>query len=126
MDDLHEHHEELVSGLYQQLKTIFEKSEQAIYLYLDDNHKTCNKKFADLLGYGTVNEWVKMDAPLSDVVEEDQDKVVKAYTEAMEKMTASDISVRVRNVKMGKTIEVGMIMVPIMYNGHLFALHFIS
>ena len=49
--DEHQHHEQLVKGIAEQMKPVLEKSEQAIYLYLDDNHKVCNKKFADLLGY---------------------------------------------------------------------------
>lgn len=50
------HHEELANGFYNQLKQIFDSSEQAIYLYLDDNHKVCNKKFASLLGYNSPEE----------------------------------------------------------------------
>ena len=30
------HHEELVQGLYDQLKPILEKSEQPLFIYLDD------------------------------------------------------------------------------------------
>jgi len=33
------HHEELVKGLYDQMKAIMDSSEQPIFLYLDDNHK---------------------------------------------------------------------------------------
>ena len=55
--DLHSHHEELVRGLYNQMKTVFESSEQPMYLYLDDAHKTCNQKLASLLGYKTPEEW---------------------------------------------------------------------
>jgi hypothetical protein len=33
------------------MKQVLDKSGQAIYLYLDDSHKVCNKKFADMLGY---------------------------------------------------------------------------
>ena len=38
------HHEELVNGLYEQMKTVLEGSEQPIFIYLDDNHKACNRK----------------------------------------------------------------------------------
>ena len=58
------HHEELVKGITEQMKPVLEKSEQAIYIYLDDNHKVCNKKFADLLGYKSPKEWADADAPL--------------------------------------------------------------
>jgi len=45
------HHEELVKGLYEQMKIVIEGSEQPIFIYLDGNHKTCTNKFATLLGF---------------------------------------------------------------------------
>jgi carbohydrate-binding DOMON domain-containing protein len=120
------HHEELVSGLSEQLNQILEKSDQAVYVYLDDEHKNCNKKFADLLGYKSVKEWVEIDAPLADVVEEDQGKVITAYMNTMEKLIASQVEVSMRNVKTGKLVKTKMILVPIAFRGHLFSLQFIS
>ncbi len=122
----HQHHEELVRGISEQLKPVLEKSGQAMYVYLDDTHKVCNKKFADLLGYKSAKEWGETDAPLADVVEEDQKSVITAYENAMEKMIASDIEIRLKNVKTGKLAKTRMILVPIAYNGHLFAMHFLS
>jgi len=127
MSEQEHHHEELVKGIAAQLKPIFDKSEQAIYVYLDDTHKVCNKKFADLLGYKSAREWANTDAPLADVVEEDQPSVISAYEAATEKMVASSLDVRVKNIKTGKTIKTRMIMVPITYSGtHLFTVHFLS
>ena len=51
------HHEELVKGLYEQMKTVMEGSEQPVFIYLDDNHKACNNKFATLLGFKSPQEW---------------------------------------------------------------------
>ena len=124
--DEQKHHEELVKGITEQLKPILDKSPQAIYVYLDDNHKVCNKKLADLLGYESPKEWAETDAPLADVIEEDQPAVIKAYENATEKMLASSIEVRVKNIKTGKVVKTKMILVPIAYSGHLFAMHFIS
>ena len=121
-----QHHEELIRGITEQLKPILEKSPQAIYVYLDDNHKVCNKKFADLLGYESPKKWAEIDAPLADVVEEDQQAVIKAYENATEKMLASSIEVGLKNIKTGKVVKTQIILVPIAYSGHLFALHFIS
>jgi len=121
-----QHHEELIKGITEQLKPILEKSPQAIYVYLDDNHKVCNKKFADLLGYESPKKWAEIDAPLADVVEEDQQAVIKAYENATEKMLASSIEVGLKNIKTGKVVKTQIILVPIAYSGHLFALHFIS
>ena len=38
----HEHHENLVKEVSEEMKPVLEKSAQAIYLYLDDKHKACN------------------------------------------------------------------------------------
>jgi len=51
-----EHHEKVVMGLAEQMKKVLEGSEQAVYIYLDDNHKICTSTFAQLLGYGTPAE----------------------------------------------------------------------
>ena len=121
-----EHHVELVQGISEQLKTILDKSEQAIYIYLDDTHKNCNKKFASLLGYNSVKQWVDAEAPLADVVKADQKKVVAAYEKAMGKMAASSLDIKFKNIKTGEEVKANMIMVPMLFNGHLFAVHFLS
>ena len=122
----HQHHEELVKGITAQLKPILDKSTQGIYVYLDDTHKVCNKKFADLLGYKSPKEWANTDAPLADVVEEDQQAVITAYENATEKMLASAIEVRVKNVKTDKIIKTRMVLVPMAHAGHIFSLHFFT
>jgi PAS domain-containing protein len=121
--DEQQHHEELIKGFAQEQKLILDKSPQAIYIYLDDSHKVCNKKFADLLGYKSPAEWAKKDAPLSDVVEEDQQTVIDAYGKASENLTAGKLNIRFKNVKTGKVIKVGVVMVPIVFSGHVFVMH---
>ena len=124
--DEHQHHEQLVKGTSEQMKPVLEKSKQAIYIYLDDNHKVCNKKFADLLGYESPKEWANTDAPLADVVEEDQQSVIDAYMNASERMVASSIEVRSKNIKTGKIVKTKMIIAPIGHAGHVFTAHFFS
>ena len=121
-----QHHEELVKGITEQMKPVLEKSEQAVYIYLDDNHKVCNKKFADLLGYKSPKEWADADAPLSDVVEEDQQSVINAYMNASEKMVASVTQVRVKNIKTGTIVKTRMIIAPVGHASHVFTAHFFS
>ena len=121
-----EHHEELVKGMAEQFKKILDKSPQAIYLYMDDNHKTCNKKFATLLGYKSVSAWEKIDAPLADVVEAHQQKVIDAYMKASESLEAGAAKVTMKNVTTGELVKTSMIMVPVAYEGHVMTLHFIS
>jgi len=120
------HHEELVEGFHSQLKEIFDSSKQAIYLYLDDNHKICNKKFAEMLGFSSPEEWAKIENPLEVGVDKtSQAAMVSTYRDAMEKMIAAKIDVKLKK-KNGSTFKASVIMVPVAFQGHMFALHFIS
>ena len=120
-----EHHEHLVRELTEQLEPIFSNSPQAIYLYLDDTHKTCNKNFSDMVGYASVQEWVENETSISDVLEEDQEKVIEAYGQASRDLKASTLSARIVR-KDGKTINCNITMVPLSYQGEIFVLHFIT
>ena len=124
--DEQQHHEELVKGITEQMKPVLQNSGQAIYIYLDDTHKVCNKKFADLVGYKSAKEWADTEAPLSAVVEEDQQSVITAYMNASEKMLASSVDVKVKHVKTGKVIKTRMIIAPVGHAGHVFTAHFFS
>ena len=120
------HHEELVKGLYDQMKIVFEKSEQPMYLYLDDNHKACNSKFATLLGYKTPQEWADVKGSLDPFVADKSKEIVSsAYWDAMNKMIGSTVKVTWKK-KDGGTINSTVILVPMVYNGHLFAIHFVT
>ena len=123
--DEQQHHEQLIKGITEQLKPILQNSEQAVYVYLDDTHKACNRKLATLLGYKSAKEWADTDAPLADVVEEDQPAVIEAYGKASEKLGASSFDVRFKNVTTDKVVQTRLIMVPIAFEGHIFALHFL-
>lgn len=119
------HHEHLLKELSQQLKPIFTHSPQAVYLYLDDEHKNCNQKFADLLGYTSVSEWVTHPTPLDDVTSADQDRVIKAYMHASQKFQAISLSVTL-NSRNGQKIKTEIIMAPVTYKDEVFVLHFIN
>ncbi len=120
------HHEELIEGISKQMKSILDSSEQAIYIYLDDIHKVCNGKFASLLGYRSPEEWDKVEDSFTEFVDRSsQETLVKAYNLAMEKFIPSTIKVTWKK-KSGGTVATSVVMVPIAYDDHLFALHFIS
>lgn len=119
------HHEHLVKEIAEQFEPVFSKSPHGIYIYLDDVHKICNKKFAEMLGYGSVKEWVANKFPVGDVLEEDQEKVISAYGEASRNLKASRVSVFVVR-KDGRKIKVEIIMAPITYKGEVFVIHFVS
>lgn len=120
-----EHHEHLVKELSEQLEPVFSNSPQAIYLYLDDEHKICNQKFADLLQYNSIEEWVSNPTPVADIAEEDQPKVIEAYGKASEHFKASTVSVAAIR-KDDKKIKIKLIMAPITYRKEVFVIHFIS
>ena len=119
------HHQHLIAELAEQLEPVLSKSPQAIYLYLDDEHKICNQKFADLLGYKSIQEWVDNEYPLDDVAEEDQDKGVKSFMDASQKLKASTFSGSFIK-KDGSKIKAEVIMAPITYKNEVFVIHFIT
>ncbi len=119
------HHEHLIKEIAEMFAPLFAKSPQAIYLYLDDEHKICNTKFAKLVGYKSVQEWVENQFPVSDVDEKDRERVIKAYYQASRKLVTQSLTATVVT-KTGKKIKTEVIMAPITYRGEVFVLHFIS
>ena len=124
----HEHHdhEGLISGITEQMKRLLDNSDHAIYIYLDDTHKVCNKNYATLLGFKSPQEWAKISDPLNETVAEKSKKnLVTAYTKAMKKGAGSTVKITWKK-KSGVNVNTNVILVPIMYNGHAMALHFVS
>jgi PAS domain-containing protein len=120
------HHEELIAGISKQMRSILESSQQAVYIYLDNIHKVCNAKFATLLGYRSPGEWAKVEDAFEEFVDQSsQETLVAAYNKAMEKLIPSSIKVTWKK-KSGGTVATSVMLVPIAFEDHLFALHFIS
>ncbi len=120
------HHEELVQGLYDQLKPILEKSEQPMFIYLDDNHKACNDKLAKMLGFKSPQEWADHQGFLEIFVDEkSRETLMNAYWNAMNKMVAATISLTWIK-KDGTKIDSTMILVPMYSQGHMFSVHFVT
>jgi carbohydrate-binding DOMON domain-containing protein len=123
----YEHHEKLLDDIYKEMKIIFESSEQPVFIYLDDNHWVPNKKFLSLLGYKSFEEIAALKKPFLDTLvdEKSQETLATTYERATTKMVGSTISV-VWKKKSGEKVDSTMILVPIAYHGHIFALNFIS
>ena len=112
-----------MNQLYQQLKPIFDKSEQAVYLYLDDNHAKFSKKFSKLLGYeGTAIPEANFLNTL--VAKKSRDILVSSYEGAAHKLAGSCIRVNWKK-KNNAELETSVIIVPITYGEYVFAMHFI-
>jgi PAS domain S-box-containing protein len=125
--DEHHHHDELIHSVAKEYQDILENSEQGIYIFLDDVHKVCNKKFSTLLGYTSPEAWAKIDTsfPMTFVADNSQEILVSAFQDAMENMTASTNTITWKK-KDGSTVTTEVTLVPIAHEGHLFALHFVS
>ena len=127
--DQHDDHADLIKGFVEEQKEIFTSSEQAVYAFLDDDSRACNEKFAKLLGYASADEWMKTDTkgefPTVFVAEKSQATLISTFQMAMEKMKASTVKISWKK-KTGETVDTTVILVPVVYQGHLFALHFVS
>src|SRR3989338_2551503 len=126
MDEYKEIHEEILGWIRKEFNEILESSEQAIYFYVCDRHKICNKKFSSLLGYNSSEEWEMKEDAVSDVKDEDQEVLISAYRDAMEKNIGSSINISWKNMKKESLTKTNVILVPLSYNGELFAAHFIT
>lgn len=121
------HHEEVLNGVHKQFKDFFDYSEQAVYIYLDDQHVIWNKKFGELVGYPTPAAAFKSKKHFLELFVDgaSQKKLVKAFSNAMESGEGSSNTI-VWKHKSGKKKKTNTILVPIPYDGHLLALHFIK
>lgn len=123
----HHDHGALVEQVAAEYEEILNGSEQAIYIFLDDDNKVCNKNFSDLLGYDSPTEWSNTEGSFTDlfVVNESQRDLVSAYQNAMEKFVGSESAITWKT-KDGKTVNTNVLLVPIVFEQHLLALHFVS
>jgi len=125
--DEHSHHDELMQSIAKEYQDILVNSEQGIYIYLDDLHKICNKRFATFLGYQSVDEWAKINEsfPSAFVADHSQEALISSFQDAIVKNVSSNNKI-VWKKKDGSNINSTVTLVPISHEGHLFALHFIS
>ncbi len=121
------HHDNITTSVAKEYADILNTSEQGVYLYLDDSHKVCNENFSNLLGYDAPKDWAAIETsfPEAFVAEKSQEVLVSAFQNAMEKNVASTNNITWKR-KDGSTVDTEVILVPIVHNGHLLALHFVS
>jgi hypothetical protein len=122
----HSHHD-LLGDLTAELQPLLDESEQGIYIFLDEAHKVCNEKFATMLGYASAEEWAGTEGSFTDLFVEDgsQATLVGAFQKAMQSMSGSTIKVGWKK-QGGGVVDTTVILVPISFRNHLFALHFVS
>ncbi|MHB8575494.1 MAG: PAS domain-containing protein [Dehalococcoidia bacterium] len=118
-------HVGLLQDLEAQFRPIFEHSPDGVYLWLDDAHKICNERLAAMFGY-TVPEWRERPNFLdSFVAEDDQDQYGWNYQHRVAAF-AFPVTFRFRGRrKDGSTFAAETDMIPISFQGHAVAYHFV-
>ena len=118
--------QQLLTGLYNQMKKILDSTGQPIFIYLDDDQKVCNQRFADFLGYNSPQEWSKNPGFLEVFVDDEASRnaFMTAYWSAINNMNASSVEITWRR-KDNKKLKSTMIILPMIYEGHILSVHFI-
>jgi PAS domain-containing protein len=117
--------QQLITGLYNQMKKILESSGQPVFIYLNDNQKICNQRFAEFLGYDSPQDWSKTPGFLEVFVDDaSKDSFMNAYWSAINNMNASSVELTWRR-KDNKKVTSTMIILPMVYEGHILSVHFI-
>jgi PAS domain-containing protein len=117
----------VLQSINAQLGNLFNTSSQAMYVYVDDRRKVCNRRMADLLGYATPEAWaaVTTSFPTAFVQPDSQATLVDAYQDAVQNGAGCAIPVTWKR-KDGKAVDTDVVLVPLDFGGQRAALHFIE
>lgn len=114
-----------VRELAEQFRPVMEGSPDGVYLWLDEAHKVCNERLADLFGY-TVEEWSATEPFLDNFVAEEDRKLYSWNYHNRVAALAFPVTFRFRaRRKDGSTFPAETDMVPVSYGGHTVAYHFV-
>src|SRR2546428_9401922 len=118
-------HTEIMQELLEQFAPVFEESPDGVYLWLDETNTICNERLARMFGY-TVAEW-RAAAPFLEtfVAEDDRENFSWNYHNCVARL-AHPVTFRFRALrKDGTTFAAETDMIPIAYQGHPVAYHFV-
>ena len=117
-------HDDVIPQLAEHLRPIFEQSPDGVYVWLDEEHWTCNERLASMFGY-TVEELTNTPYMLQRLVsEEDQGNMSWNYWNRVQER-AFPVTYRFRGVrKDGTMFQAETDMIPFTYGGHTVAYHF--
>jgi PAS domain S-box-containing protein len=118
-------HEQALREMAEQFGPLFERSPVGVYLYVDDHHKICNEKMARIHGM-TVEEWQNTPTFLNDfIVPEDRQIYAGNYREHVAALK-HPVTFRFHGLrKDGSTFAAETDMIPLCWNGHPVAYHFV-
>ena len=102
-----------------------EGSPDGVYLWLDEAHKTCNERMAEMFGY-TVEEWSEAEPFLESFVAEEDRKVFSWNYHNRVAALKFPVTFRFRALrKDGSTFAAETDMIPISHRGRAVAYHFV-
>jgi len=118
------HHRKAIRELVEQLLPVFDESDEGVFVYLDGEHKSCNERLADMFGY-TPLQWEELYPFEQLFADESRENVMATYYEKIiaEKAPAEVKFTGVR--KDGSSFSARLLMVPLSYEGLIFALCFV-
>ena len=120
-----EQHAQVLHEIAEQFEPLFNNSPFGVYLYVDDAYKICNERMARMHGM-TVTEWQSTPTFLNDfIVPEDRAMYASNYQHHVAGLR-HPITFRFRGLrKDGSTFAAETDMIPLSWNGHPVAYHFV-
>jgi PAS domain S-box-containing protein len=119
-------HDVATKELAEHLQPLFDASPDGVYVWLDEEHWICNRRFADLLGYDSPNELNDTPNFLQRMVDEDDQQHFSWNYWNRVQALAFPTTFRFRGTrKDGSTFQAETDMIPFTYGGHTFAYHFV-
>jgi PAS domain S-box-containing protein len=117
--------EGIIRELTEQFRPVFEQSPDGVYLWLDEAHKVCNERLANLFGL-TVEEWRKAEPFLENFVAEEDRAIYSWNYHNRVAALAFPATFRFRARRSDGTIFAAETdMIPISYKGYAVAYHFV-
>jgi PAS domain S-box-containing protein len=118
-------HDQAIPQLAEHLRGVFETSPDGVYIWLDEEHWTCNERLARMLG-STVEELRDSPGFLQRfVAEDDQGMFSWNYWNRVQEL-AFPVTFRFRAVRADGTAFLAEAdMIPLSFGGHTIAYHFV-
>jgi len=119
-------HGKLIKDLEGQFRPVLDNSADGVYLWLDETHMICNEKLAKMFGYKNAKEFSRV-SPFLDkfVAEKDQEMFSKQYHGHIATLSRP-ARFRFHGLrKGGQKFLAETDMIPITFQGHAIAYHFV-
>lgn len=118
-------HERWIAEIEREWAPLFDACPDAVYVYIDDEHKTCNRAAADLFGM-SVDEFKALESYLDECVDEDSiDTVVHAYFKHFEEEKRPFVFDYTARRADGSTFPATAFNIPIVHAGEFVLLTFV-